>query len=145
MNRVWPVAIAAAALGIFANQRFCAAEAVLALPLSADAWKLQGNQQCDKPVPPSLQLWRGTAGARSVCRAEYAGEPPVRLTLYYMPNQFASAFDAAQKWQPRPGKMSFFKGQYFGVAESAGAGPFVLERFVLAVEAALPPGDEWHH
>ncbi len=41
--------------------------------------------------------------------------------------------------------MSFFKGRRFGVVESVNADPLVLERFVLAVEAALPPGDEWHH
>jgi hypothetical protein len=49
------------------------------------------------------------------------------LTIYFMPNEFASAFDAAQKWQPQPGKMSFFKGRYFGVVEASAA------------------GGEWHH
>jgi hypothetical protein len=63
-----------------------------------------------------------------------------------MPNDFASAFDAAQKWQPQPGKMSFFQGSYFGVVEAAGADPFTLERFVVALEATLPPSkSEWHH
>ena len=145
MKRLWHVAIAAAGIGIFANQRFRAEEAVLALPPAAGGWMFSAGQKCDQPVPAELQLWRGTAGARSVCRADYSGSPPMKLTIYYMPNQFAGAFDAAQKWQAQPGKMSFFKGQYFGVVESPNADAFTLERFVLAVEATLPRGDEWHH
>ena len=127
MKRRWYVVLGVVGLGVFANQRFFTADPVLSLP------------------PAALHLWRGTAGAQSVCRGDYAGSPPLKLTLYYMPNQFAGAFDAAQQWQSRPGMMSLFRGSYFGVVESVNAEPLVLERLVLAVEAALPPGDEWHH
>jgi hypothetical protein len=92
-----------------------------------------------------MLISRGTAGARSACAAEYAGSPAMKLTLFYMPNEFAGAFDAAQKFEPKPGKMGFHKGSYFGIAESPGTDRQTLERFVVAVEATLPPGTEWHH
>jgi hypothetical protein len=145
MKRRWYVVLGAVGLGVFANQHFFTADPVLSLPPAAAGWTVNPGQKCDKPVPAALHLWRGTDGAQSVCRGDYAGSPPLKLTLYYMPNQFAGASDAAQKWQSRPHMMSFFRGSYFGVVESVNADPLVLERFVLAVEAALPPGDEWHH
>lgn len=143
MKRVWYVIIAAVAIGVFSGQRSCA-EPVLALPPAADGWTLTAPQNCVKPVPASLLVWRGTAGARQACVAEYTGAPPMKLSIYDMPSEFASAFDAAQKWSPQPGKMSFFKGQYFGVVESPSADGHTLERFVLAMEAALPAGNEGH-
>ena len=133
------------AVGAFSGLRFCGEEHAFALPTDPGGWKIAATQNCVKPVPAAMKTWRGTAGARIVCTAEYVGSPPMKLTVYYMPNEFASAFDAAQKWSPEPGKMSFFKGSYFGVAESEGADRFALERFILAVEATLPAGSEWHH
>jgi hypothetical protein len=143
VKRIWHVVIGAAVVAILSGQRFCAEEPALALPGEPAGWKLTAPQNCLKPVPAGLKVWRGTAGARSVCRAEYAGSPPVKFTIYDMPNEFASAFDAAQKWQPQAGKMAFFKGRYFGVAESPDADRVTLERFVVAVEATLPAGNEW--
>ncbi|MCU1236622.1 MAG: hypothetical protein JWP63_4589, partial [Candidatus Solibacter sp.] len=96
-------------------------------PESAAGWTLTSPPRCTTPVPPELQRWRGTNGARTVCLGDYTGAPPMTLPIYCMPNEFASAFDAAQKWQPQPGKMSFFKGRYFGVVEASAA------------------GGEWHH
>ena len=144
MSRGWYF-LAGAAIIALAGQRFCAKEAVLTLPRTAAGWTLASPARCTTPVPPELQRWRGTNGARLVCAGDYTGPLPVTLTIYYMPSEFASAFDAAQKWQPQPGKMSFFKGSYFGVVESSGADGFTLERFVLAVESTLPSGSEWHH
>ena len=134
-----------AAVGAFSGLRFCAEEHALALPVETSGWKIAAPQTCMKPVPPAMKVWRGTAGARSVFTADYAGSPPMKLTIYYMPSEFASAFDAEQKWSPQPGKRSFFKGSYFGVVEGDGADRLVLERFVGAIEAALPAGSEWHH
>ena len=145
MKRFWHVAIAAAVIGIFSGQRFCTAESALTLPAAANGWKLAAPPGCVKPVPAELKIWRGTEGAHTVCRAEYAGSPPMKLTIYDMPNEFASAFDAAQKWQPQAGRMGFFQGRYFGVVESPEADRNTLHRFVLAIEAALPPGAEFHH
>jgi hypothetical protein len=133
------------AVGLFSGQRFCAEKPALALPPDPAGWKIAAPQNCVKPVPAEWKAWRGTAGARRACRAAYAGSLPMTLTIYDMPDEFASAFDAAQKWQPQPGKMAFFQGRYFGVVESPGADRFALERFLVAVEATLPAGSEWHH
>jgi hypothetical protein len=134
-----------AAVGAFSGLRFCAEEHAIALPTAPDGWKITGSQRCVKPVPTELKTWRGTAGARSVCTADYGGAPPMHLTIYFMPNEFASAFDAEQKWTPQAGKMAFFKGSYFGVVESAVDDRAALDRFIVAIEAGLPAGSEWHH
>jgi len=100
---------------------------------------------CLTPVPASLLIWRGTGQARRVCRAEYDGSPPMSLTVYYLPGwSGATAWDAFQKWQRRPGKMAFEKGHYFGVVESANSDESALNRFTAAVEQSLPGTTELH-
>ena len=48
-----------------------------------------------------------------------------------------SAFDAFQKWTPaQSGKLAFYRGRYFGVVESPGAGRATLDRFTVAFERA---------
>jgi hypothetical protein len=144
MKRVWHVAVLAAGIAIFAHQRSCA-EPLLALPSTVGEWKLIAPQSCLKPVPAELLAWRGTAGARQVCRAAYDGAPAMKLTLYDMPEvPGATAFDAEQKFPAQPGKMGFFKGHYFGVVESEGADREKLDRFVVAVEASIPGRSEFH-
>jgi hypothetical protein len=145
MKRAWLLVAVAILIGVFSGQRSCAQEPAFALPPAADGWTLTPPQTCHKPVPAEYKTWRGTQGAHRVCRGEYVGSPAMKLTIYDMPNEFASAFDAAQKWQPQPGKMGFFKGRYFGVVESPDADRRTIERFLLAVEATLPAGSEWHH
>ena len=144
MNRSWYVVAGALVVGVVA-QRFFAKTPTITLPNLAAGWALAAPANCFTPVPVEFKRWRGTEGAGTVCRGDYTGTPRISVTLYYMPSEFASAFDAAQKWQSQPGKMSFFQGAYFGVVESAGADAPTLERFVLAVEASLPKGSEWHH
>jgi len=122
------------------------------LPAVAAGWTLSSPQDCAKPVPAQLRNqrgtdwrgteWRGTAGARQVCRGEYLGLPQMTLTIYDMREWGASAFDAWQKWQTQPGKMSFYKGGYFGVVESPNADMNALNRFAVAIESVLPPGSE---
>lgn len=109
-------------------------------PAAAAGWKLSAAADCVHAVPAELRGWRGISGARRVCRAEYAGSPGMRLTLFEMPEwPGATAFDAFQKWRPaQPGRMGFFKGCYFGVVESPEADRAALERFAIAVERALP-------
>ncbi len=65
-----------------------------------------------------------------------------RLTLLELPAP-AKAFDAFQMWQTQAGWMSFYKGRFFGAAESPNGDMQMLNRFVLAIEAELPPGDEF--
>jgi len=66
------------------------------------------------------------------------------LTLYEMPGWAgATAFDAFQKWRRQPGKMAFYKGDSFGVVESSAADAQQIDRFTVAVMAALPRGSEY--
>jgi hypothetical protein len=71
----------------------------------------------------------------------------MRLTLYDMPEwPGATAFDAMQKWNRQPGKMAFYKGRFFGVVESSPeADTETLSRFIVALEAALPPAPVEFH
>src|SRR5580700_7142300 len=105
------------------------------LPVIAAGWTLAFPQDCEKPVPVEFRNLRGTAGARRVCRGEYRGSPQMTLTIYDMPAWGESAFDAWQKSQTQPGKMSFYKGRYFGVVESPNADRNTLNRFTVAIES----------
>jgi len=109
----------------------------ISLPATAAGWTLASAQDCVKPAAGELTKWRGIAGARRVCRGEYHGWPAMTLTIYDMRAWGGSAFDAFQKWQTQPGKMSFYKGRYFGVVESPGADMNTLNRFAVAVESVL--------
>jgi hypothetical protein len=113
-------------------------------PAAAGGWKLSARADCSNSLPADPQFWPGTSHARRVCRAEYAGSPSMRLTLFEMPGwPGATAFDAFQKWRPsQPGKMAFFKGRYFGVMASPQANRATIDRFVAAVENSLPGGTE---
>lgn len=112
-------------------------------PAAIEGWKLAVPGQCGKVLPADARNWRGIAAARRVCRAQYAGTPPVRLTLFDMPDYpGASPFDAWQKWPPnQPGKIGFYAGRFFGVAESEVAGPAALDRFAVALARALTGGE----
>ena len=141
-KRLWHVVILGAAIAVSSEQRSCAAPS-LALPSNAAEWNLAAPQNCVKPTPADLRIWRGTAGARRVCRAEYGNSLEMKLTIFDMPGwPGATAFDAFQKWQTQPRKMAFYKGRCFGVVESPTADRNPLDRFTIAVEASLPPGDE---
>lgn len=131
------------AIGVAAEQRSCAASA-LTPPAIAAEWKLSSAVDCEKPVPSKFQIWDGTRGARRVCRATYDGGPvPITLTLFEMSGRpGASPFDAWQRARVEPGKMSFYKGAFFGVAQAPEADKPTLDRFVVAIEAALPRGGE---
>ena len=59
------------------------------------------------------------------------------LIVYEMPSE-PNAFEAVQKSRAQPGRMVFYKGRYFGVAESPGAEVRVLDRFVAAALKAMP-------
>src|SRR5271157_2505617 len=131
-KRLVYVMVIGSAIGILSEQRSCASPA-LTLPATVAEWKLAPLRDCAKPVPQRLRIWNGTLGARQACRAEYAGPVAVTFTLYDMPDTpGATAFDALQKSRTEPGKMAFFKGHYFGVAESPAADMATLNRFVMA-------------
>jgi hypothetical protein len=111
-----------------------------ALPPAPPEWKLL-DQAAYRPVPPEIQVWRGTSYARAAWRARYTGPARITLTLYEMPAWPARAFDALQKWSAVPGKLAFMKSRYFGVVESPDADRPAIERFIEGVTAGLPNGD----
>jgi hypothetical protein len=138
MNRwLWRFGILAVAIGCAPVFGLFSPE-LKALPASAGEWRLE-EQATRKPVPTEWKNFRSGEWARKAWRGKYVGEPPMAVTVYLMPR---SAFDAIQQWRVAPGKMAFFKGGYFGIAESPGASQERLLRFVRGVEAALPPGNE---
>jgi hypothetical protein len=117
-------------------------------PAAVSEWRLSAPADCGGSVRAETQPWRGTAGARRICRAEYSGPLPMRLTLFAMPGSpGATAFDAFQKCRPgQPGRLCFFKGNAFGVIESLQADTATLLRFSVAMERALPgkgEGTRW--
>jgi hypothetical protein len=120
-------------LGVFSTQ-------LQALPVSAAEWRL-ANQAVLKPVPPEWKMFRSGAYARKAWRGDYVGEPPLTVTIYEMPRYPAAGWSAIQQWRVQPGKMAFFKGGYFGIAESPRASSSELLRFVNAVCGALPAGN----
>lgn len=136
--------VASVALTLVFQQRSCAASN-LTLPASAAEWTLAAPQTCAAPTPAERHAWDGVLAAGRLCRANYAGSPAMRLTLYDMPGGLGgTAFDAMQRWRTQPGKMGFFNGRYFGVVEGSSADISTLDRFVVALEASLPAGNEWH-
>jgi len=118
-------------------------------PAAISGWRLAAAAECGNSAPPDARFWRGVAGARRVCRAEYAGDPPMRLTLFDMPGYPVGpgAFDAFQKWTPdQPARIGFFAGRFFGVAESPRNDRQALNRFADAVARSLTgaaPGGKW--
>lgn len=139
-KRIWHIAILAAVLGAGSEIWLLLATPTIDPPHIAGAWTLSGTSECVKYLPSEIRQWRGISGARRVCRADYAGLVPVRLTLIEMPESpGATAFDAWQKWRPaQPGKVGFYKGRFFGVAESPTADRETLNIFASEVQRWLP-------
>jgi hypothetical protein len=96
-------------------------------PQRAGAWTLAEPPRATQPV----------AGARRAWEARYRGQPEIRVVLAEMRAQ-ASAFEAVQKRRPSAGQLTFYRGRYFGVAESPGAAQPALNRFVNAFQDAMP-------
>ena len=94
-------------------------------PRTAGAWTLSGKAGCVNFVPGEIRGWRGTSGARRVCRAEYAGSPTMRLTLVEMPGSPGrTAFDAWQEMAARAaGQNRILQGQILRGSRITGGGP----------------------
>jgi hypothetical protein len=120
----------------------CPKPVSIALPQRAGDATMTGSPRSAQPPPAEWTTWRGTSSATRGWRATYSGPRELVLTLLEMSSS-AQAFDAFQKWQTGGGRMAFYKGQFFGVAESAGADVQTLNAFVMGIEAVLPPGDEF--
>ena len=96
------------------------------MPASVGEWRRSGDASAATPVPRGVAAWS----------AVYDGTPRITATIHEMPSGLA--FDVLQKWRPEPGKLAFFRGRYFGVAESAGTDQRALQPFVAAFEKLLP-------
>jgi hypothetical protein len=144
-KRAWHIGILTAILAA-GSEIWLLATPTVDPPRIAGSWTLSGTAQSTKDFPSEIRQWRGISGARRICRAEYAGSPPMRLTLLEMPESpGATAFDAFQKWPPgQPGKIGFFRGRFFGVVESPTADRDTLNVFTSALEKNLPKGNEGH-
>src|SRR6266498_1957426 len=98
------------------------------LPAKLGRWTLEYKPQpLDGLIPVATAGWRYS----------YLGVPDVTLKLYALPSQ-TSAFDATQKWRPAPGKLAFYKGRFFGIAEADGGQFATLNDFVTNVQPLLP-------
>jgi hypothetical protein len=144
-KRVWHIAILAVLLAAGSDIWLLATPSADP-PRVAGPWVLSAAAGCVKYIPPEIREWPGISGARRVCRADYTGLSPMRLTLLEMPGSpGATAFDAWQKWRPaQSSKMGFYKGRFFGVVESPTASREVLSLFISALEKSLPGGSEGH-
>jgi hypothetical protein len=123
-RRTWLAA--ALACGCGGGERRLAA----LLPRSPNGWELAAVQAvAPGAVPPEVAARR----PQEAVRAAYRGRSEVTLWLYRM-SSAASAFALVQSWRPRENARAFYKGRYFGVAESARD----LAEFTTALESALP-------
>jgi hypothetical protein len=141
-KRHWYVPLVIVVFAVFTEQRTCAAS-TLTPPSTAAEWTLVPPPDCHTPSSAERRLFDGVRAARRICRAQYTGTPTITLTLYDLPGgPAATAFDAFQQWRTQPSRMGFFRGGVFGVAEAPEADKKALNRFVVTLEAGLPPGNE---
>jgi hypothetical protein len=63
--------------------------------------------------------------------ASYTGTPQIEVTIHEM-SSTTLAFDKVQSWRGETGKLAFYHGRYFGLAESPGADQRTLNRFATA-------------
>jgi hypothetical protein len=142
-KRIRHIAILAAILAA-GSEIWLRATPTIDPPQIAGTWTLSGASDCGKHLPSEIRQWSGISGARRFCRADYVGLAPIRLTLLEMPESpGATAFDAWQRWRPaQPGKVGFYKGRFFGVAESPTADLETLNLFTSEVLRRLPGTSE---
>lgn len=98
------------------------------LPATAAEWTLDPASYPGDQKPPQLT-------------ATYKGAPDITVRLTQKGNQ-TLAFSDVQSWRAEPGKLAFYKGSWFGVAESAGADQRLLNRFVTAFQKQLPDSSQ---
>jgi len=84
-------------------------------------------------MPASVAEWERASDSTS---AAHAGTPEITVVVNEMPAT-TLAFDSLQSWRPTSGKLAFYRGRYFGIAESRGADQRTLSRFVTAFEKSL--------
>ena len=101
-----------------------------------------GGAKTDLALAPAAAEW--TLGASRVepggdpsWTATYQGKPAITVKITRMSSN-TLAFSAVQSWRAETGKLAFFHGRYFGIAEAAGADQRTLNRFVTAFAKTLP-------
>jgi len=96
------------------------------MPASVAEWERASDSTSAALAPKALGAWT----------ARYAGTPEITVVVNEMPAT-TLAFDSLQSWRPTSGKLAFYRGRYFGIAESRGADQRTLSRFVTAFEKSL--------
>ena len=93
--------------------------------------------------PPTVSDWHldsttedSTPNTRK-SQAVYQGTPTITVELTEK-SSTTIAFSTVQDWRPTSGKLAFYKGRFFGIAQSPTAGQRTLNKFVTAFEASLP-------
>jgi len=81
-----------------------------ALPAAPAGWTRVAETPLD-PLPEGLDEWPGTWRALKAWRASYSGSESITLSLYAMPWSPGNAWDAIQRWRPRPGQVAFCQRQ----------------------------------
>jgi hypothetical protein len=136
MKRALQIVILAAAIVIGVRVWRRVTPPAPVFPQMAGGWSIVGSKTCAKPAAANFPLWPGTSGARQVCRAEYAGSPPITLTIYNMDE--GSAFGPFQEWETgaKPhGKALFRFRDDLYIEESPNADMNTLQHFAVAVLA----------
>jgi hypothetical protein len=88
--------------------------------------QLEGGYRLNATHSPNPQEWEGV----------YIGPNDAPVLVHV--EQTANAFEKVQQWKPVEGKLPFYKGNYFGVAESTAIDRGALNAFVAALERELP-------
>ena len=93
--------------------------------------------------PPTVSDWHldsitedSTPNTRK-SQAVYQGATVITVQLTEK-SSAPLAFSAAQDWRPTSGKLAFYKGNFFGIAQSPTADQRTLNKFVTAFEKSLP-------
>jgi hypothetical protein len=110
-------------------------EAVLAEPPASleDGWRRTAYTRV--PAAEAPELLR-SLGVRDALRAEYSlGAARVAVEAYLLPAE-GGAFEARQKFQPRPGQLTFHNGRAFAACAPDGLDSKALIAFARGLEAA---------
>ncbi len=90
-------------------------------------------------LPENVADWKRVASAKegATASARYTGVPEISVSVTRK-GSTTEAFNDLQSWRAEAGKLAFYRGPYFGLAESPGADQKTLSRFVRALEARIP-------
>jgi hypothetical protein len=110
---------------------------ILLLFASAFYTACNRNDAASVVFPEQVAEWHLQDSDSTAGTAKYRGTPDIQVHLTRM-SSTTTAFSAVQSWHAEAGKLAFYKGQIFGIAEGTEAPQRTLNRFVAAFEKTLP-------